>query len=777
MTWQEKIKNIKCLRQERGSILVLTVILLPIMFAFLGFGYDFGNIYMHKARLQNVADAAALAGARAYLDSQREELEANRDSIDGTVDRVNGKLTSDSTAAYPEGRDTPDVYNVGDTTQTKNREYSKHPAADAAADNYIYKNIVNLGSTVYSDKWSHYAINSDNNANPKTFYRIGLYEEVPLYFLPIIKSIKSSQIVRAGAIALMEPGTTASAGSSSFSLFDNLFTFSDEYHSVTPANLNDVTYAMIGDMVYTHGNNTEHSVYYDFTGIQDEEGKHFYTHTGSYESGNQRNDPFIDITYNTLDYIDALTTDKLKQPHVNLINGNTDPDKIYASDINSEDSNIYMSELFGPNGERVWKGRTNGTPNIFQDNEYYAVDGNTGNYIFVDGKKVCYRRYGDQNNKLFLPCIKDGDKYYVLNKNNTKSDYYLSDFHGNQELHKGNSIYNIYRNGKYYNKDSNGNYYMYSNGGYYQVNEWGDPYNGQQIPYTPVDNSYQTDKENLKDSFQEEFYQDNSDKYKARILCNVFYITHTMDIIIDEEVVGVDSAVDKEHTPIYIIADGDNITLKLYVYESNKRPLIITYTGHSTELHIETISNGKTFSGVIYAPYSTGGVHMHNYGGTFLGNIIAYRINIQNSGHSTFQVKNYLENAYYTDSDVADVTDKIIKRRNNYSFDSLDADIKAEILSTLNIPDESKLGDMEWYNSLTYAAKQVFYTNWKTLYNKYKNNSAVVNTLWPWNKHFEIGSVETLRLINFRTDYQDSSDASKVVDPFVFLSLGKEDAY
>ena len=234
MAWQERIieqlKRMKMnyLKQERGSILVLSVILLPILFAFLGFGYDFGNIYMHKSRLQNVADAAALAGARAYLDSQATD---NKDAVDGTVDRANGKLTANSTATYPEGRNTPDVYNVGDAQKSKNRDYSKHKAADKAADAYIYHNIINLGSEVKTDKWSHYAVNSDN-ANPKTFYRVGLYEEVPLYFLPIIKSVKSPQIVRAGAIALVVPGSsTGNPGGGSTTtartILDNLYTFSN----------------------------------------------------------------------------------------------------------------------------------------------------------------------------------------------------------------------------------------------------------------------------------------------------------------------------------------------------------------------------------------------------------------------------------------------------------------------------------------------------------------------------------------------------------------------
>ena len=119
MAWQERIieqlKRMKMnyLKQERGSILVLSVILLPILFAFLGFGYDFGNIYMHKSRLQNVADAAALAGARAYLDSQATE---NKDAVDGTVDRANGKLTADSSSSDKTGRTTEYEYVPGVVT-------------------------------------------------------------------------------------------------------------------------------------------------------------------------------------------------------------------------------------------------------------------------------------------------------------------------------------------------------------------------------------------------------------------------------------------------------------------------------------------------------------------------------------------------------------------------------------------------------------------------------------------------------------------------------------
>ena len=60
----QKLRTIKYLKQEKGAVFVLTAILLPMLFGFMGIAYDVGNLYSHKAKLQNTADAAALAGAR-----------------------------------------------------------------------------------------------------------------------------------------------------------------------------------------------------------------------------------------------------------------------------------------------------------------------------------------------------------------------------------------------------------------------------------------------------------------------------------------------------------------------------------------------------------------------------------------------------------------------------------------------------------------------------------------------------------------------------------------
>ncbi len=52
--------------QHRGAVSGLSLIVLPVTFGFAALSVDTGYLYMTRAELQNVADAAALAGASAY---------------------------------------------------------------------------------------------------------------------------------------------------------------------------------------------------------------------------------------------------------------------------------------------------------------------------------------------------------------------------------------------------------------------------------------------------------------------------------------------------------------------------------------------------------------------------------------------------------------------------------------------------------------------------------------------------------------------------------------
>ena len=61
----------KTINTEKGSVLTLTALLLPVLFAFMGIAYDLGYLYMQKTTFQNIADAAALAGLEELKDPEK----------------------------------------------------------------------------------------------------------------------------------------------------------------------------------------------------------------------------------------------------------------------------------------------------------------------------------------------------------------------------------------------------------------------------------------------------------------------------------------------------------------------------------------------------------------------------------------------------------------------------------------------------------------------------------------------------------------------------------
>ena len=54
---------------RRGQALVLYALLIPVLILFVGVGIDLGWYFLNVSRLQNAADAAALAGAQALVKS------------------------------------------------------------------------------------------------------------------------------------------------------------------------------------------------------------------------------------------------------------------------------------------------------------------------------------------------------------------------------------------------------------------------------------------------------------------------------------------------------------------------------------------------------------------------------------------------------------------------------------------------------------------------------------------------------------------------------------
>ena len=78
----------KLVRDERGHILLMFTIMVPVMLGITGLALEGGRLFMLHSELQNLADAAALAGAK--------ELDGANDAIARATDKARNLLTNDT---------------------------------------------------------------------------------------------------------------------------------------------------------------------------------------------------------------------------------------------------------------------------------------------------------------------------------------------------------------------------------------------------------------------------------------------------------------------------------------------------------------------------------------------------------------------------------------------------------------------------------------------------------------------------------------------------------
>lgn len=774
--------NLKYLKEERGAIFVLTALLLPIMFGCLGIAYDVGNIYIHKARLQNVADAAALAGGRAYLESQKKTT--NQDTYDSPNDD-NGRTAvvyKYTLGGEKNGRDGKDYVN--------NRN---HADADKAADDYIYKNIYNLGKTVYADKFSHYALKGltknpvaegEESANPtynstdatEIFYRIGLYETVPLYFLPVITN-KNQETVRAGSVVVVVPGGTTSTedgltiNTDNYkTIFDNLITYSYklEMRHTTQYDVGSDTYTVNasfdGDIVYTHMNNTtddgepQSDKFYQHTVNDGDQEDSQYTHLVYNTS--TIDDPVINTFTNTQAYLSAFRK-KLTEAHVDFHDSQK---KLYLTG----DGNIDV-QCLEPNYQ------LNGEGTYRKDGDVYYLLDSDGNDVTFDenGKtyKICYYKLSER----YVRCGKCDDdlNYYLLNKNGNITNCYIEVKLLDQWNKSITPIVKINETTKYLGLSWDAvPKFMYGDNQYYTPNLLTiDDLN----PHVELPLAVTSDK------FTEKPLPD----FGAGT-SNVYHVTPKLlpDPNGFELHIDTDMAYNEEtDEPLYVIVDEGIADWKIYSTTSSdtKRPIIIVYLGNS---RIDCYFTGQKFVGTIYAPNSY--VEINTMCPRFEGNFIIKNMYFQPaaSTQSSWKAVNHLTK----DTDVTEITrnfqeqlDAAETAMNNLLKDTAsNSDLIDRLVSGLGI-NKSDLGNMDYYMNLTLAQKKQLYVKWKKMYDE--ADDAEKNLLWPFNGLFtmtnsssEGGSSETtqetLRLINYRTENRKDDS---VVDPFIFKSLGTYD--
>ena len=149
------IKNfLKSLLGQKGQSLVLYAFLVPVMVTLSGTVLDLGWYYLSQSRLQNMADAAVIAGAEVLVNPLK-----------------GGDLTD-----YTYNYFLPSIPNENDLKESKR----KTDSGDAEAKNYIAKNLSS------STSWENNEVKDNFNNSELTFTK-KLYEKTdddykPLYY-------------------------------------------------------------------------------------------------------------------------------------------------------------------------------------------------------------------------------------------------------------------------------------------------------------------------------------------------------------------------------------------------------------------------------------------------------------------------------------------------------------------------------------------------------------------------------------------------------------------
>lgn len=167
------------IKGKKGAVLLFAALLLPLLFAFAGLAFDLGNMYALHSRLQNSADASALAGAAVF---------------DSRVDTE-----------------------------------SDHETSDRAAEKFLRLNNESLEGITMDPPQVRLG------SNDRYYYRVRLRQEVPYYILRYFRSVLGDYINISATAYAMIPFSRSGAGDGSESggtpgYFDNLFTAVKNIH-------------------------------------------------------------------------------------------------------------------------------------------------------------------------------------------------------------------------------------------------------------------------------------------------------------------------------------------------------------------------------------------------------------------------------------------------------------------------------------------------------------------------------------------------------------------
>lgn len=183
-------------KKQKGTVTIMAAVMLPVVLAFTGIAVDIGRLYVEKAKLQNLADAAATS---ALVEMRKTEI----------VNPLIGK-----TKKYKEGSGTLTTnIPIGAISDNSDVVEVIKDAVNAAAYDYLAKNG-HLGTfndskskvetVFYTTKTSDPVVITDGTKtyNQRYYYEVILSKEFPVFFARIIhpKDVR----VRAGAVCMID---------------------------------------------------------------------------------------------------------------------------------------------------------------------------------------------------------------------------------------------------------------------------------------------------------------------------------------------------------------------------------------------------------------------------------------------------------------------------------------------------------------------------------------------------------------------------------------------
>jgi uncharacterized membrane protein len=161
-------------RKQRGFSLLMIALTAAVTFGMFGLAFDLGRMFIVKNELQAFVDASAIAAVR---------------QMDGTQ---TGIQNAHSTAASgPLGSTFPNRWNF---------------------DGSAVANVTDTYATTFNGTYDNYATASGNPSNNYRFIQVTANATTPLYFLPVLSAMPTSQLLQATATGGQQAGSSIGNG-------------------------------------------------------------------------------------------------------------------------------------------------------------------------------------------------------------------------------------------------------------------------------------------------------------------------------------------------------------------------------------------------------------------------------------------------------------------------------------------------------------------------------------------------------------------------------------